>query len=89
MLDDLPNPRLAVYIFLEMIALGFALEAVAAFMRGDDSWKWSGALIMGVVFMVLGVKSGNIVDRGGQYLNARLISRWLHLVCFLCTHYTS
>lgn len=73
MLDDLPNPRLAVYIFLEMIALGFALEAVAALMRGDDWWKWTGALIIGVLFMVLGVKSSQIVERCSQYLNARLI----------------
>jgi hypothetical protein len=73
MLDDLPNPRLAVYIFLEMIALGFALEAVAALMRGDDWWKWIGALIMGVVFMVLGVRSARIVDRCALYLNTRII----------------
>jgi len=62
MLGDLPNPRLAGYIFLEMIALGFALEAVAALMRGADWWKWTAALIMGVVFMVVGVKSSQIVE---------------------------
>jgi Na+-transporting NADH:ubiquinone oxidoreductase subunit NqrB len=73
MLDGLPNARLAVYIFLEMIALGFALEAVAALMRGDGWWKWTGALILGAVFMVLGVKSVQIVERCSRYLNARLI----------------
>src|SRR5260370_11429669 len=73
MLDDLPNARLAVYIFLEMIALGFALEAVAALMHGDSWWKWTGALIMGILFMVLGVKSAQIVRRCSQYLNSRLI----------------
>src|SRR6266853_5658978 len=73
MLDDLPNPRLAVYIFLEMIALGFALEAVAALMHGDSWWKWTGAFIMGIVFMVLGVKSSRIVERCSPYLNTRII----------------
>src|SRR5216683_8191372 len=73
MLDDLPNARLAVYIFLEMIALGFTLEAVAALMHGDSWWKWTGALIMGVVFMILGVKSAQIVKRCSEYLNSRLI----------------
>jgi hypothetical protein len=73
MLDDLPNPRLAVYIFLEMIALGFALEAVGALMHGDNWWKWTGAFIMGIVFMVLGVKSARIVERCSPYLNTRII----------------
>jgi hypothetical protein len=35
LIDQLPAGKIAVYVFLEMIALGFALEAVAAFVRGD------------------------------------------------------
>src|SRR5262245_41332385 len=31
LIDQLPARKTAVYVFLEMIALGFALEAVAAF----------------------------------------------------------
>jgi len=31
LIDQLPAGKIAVYVFLEMIALGFALEAVAAF----------------------------------------------------------
>jgi hypothetical protein len=87
MVDDLPNPRLAVYIFLEMIALGFALEAVAAFMRGDAAWKWVGALVLGVVFMVLGVKSEQIVKRSSQYLNSRLVWMATVWVAFLGSLY--
>jgi hypothetical protein len=56
MSDELPSGDKAVYIFLEMIALGFALEAVASFMRGDVWWRWIGALVLGVLFLVAGVK---------------------------------
>lgn len=54
--DEFPSGDKAVYIFLEMIALGFALEAVASFMRGDVWWRWIGALVLGVLFLVAGVK---------------------------------
>jgi hypothetical protein len=74
--DDLPSRDKAVYIFLEMIALGFALEAVASLMRGDVWWKWSGALAAGVLFLVTGVKSKEIIlkisPRFVYYLNQRL-----------------
>jgi hypothetical protein len=73
--DELPSGVKAVYIFLEMIALGFALEAVAAFMRGDVWWKWAGALVIGVLFLVAGVKSQQIMLKLGprlvHYLNLR------------------
>jgi hypothetical protein len=62
MVDEVPSTKLAVYLFLEMIALGFALEAVSAFMRGADWWRWAGALLLGIAFMMLGVKSSAIID---------------------------
>jgi hypothetical protein len=75
MADELPSGNKAVYIFLEMIALGFALEAVAALMRGDVWWKWAGALAIGVLFLVAGVKSQKIILKLGPrlvyYLNLR------------------
>jgi len=73
MVESLPTARLAVYIFFEFIALGFALEAVSSLMRGDDWWKWTGALVLGVAFMVLGVKSESIIKRFARYLNSRLV----------------
>jgi uncharacterized membrane protein len=82
MLDDLPNPRLAVYLFLEMIALGFALEAVAAFMRGESWRKWGGAILIGVVFMILGVKSGAITDRASPRISHYLRSRAVWMILF-------
>jgi hypothetical protein len=78
MIDNLPTARLAVYIFLEFIALGFALEAVTSFMHGENWWKWAGALLLGVVFMLLGVKSESIIKRSERYLNSRLL--WM-LAC--------
>jgi hypothetical protein len=60
-----------------MIALGFALEAVAALMRGDVWWKWTGALVMGILFLVAGIKSQQIKLKVGtrfaHYLNLRPI----------------
>jgi hypothetical protein len=56
MSDEFPSGDKAVYIFLEMIALGFALGAVESLLRGDVWWKWSGALLMGVIFLIAGVK---------------------------------
>src|ERR1039458_7885766 len=77
MSDELPSGDKAVYIFLEMIALGFALEAVAALMRGDVWWKWTGALVMGILFLVAGIKSQQIKLKVGtrfaHYLNLRPI----------------
>jgi len=73
MLDEAPSGKLAVYIFLEMIALGFVLEAVASIMRGESWWKWTGAVLTGVLFMILGVKSGRILERFPWRFNSRLI----------------
>lgn len=73
MLDEAPSAKLAVYIFLEMIALGFALEAVASLMRGESWWKWTSAVLTGIVFMVLGVKSGRILERFSWRFNSRVV----------------
>jgi hypothetical protein len=83
MIDDLPNSRIAIYILLEMIALGFALEAVAAFARGDSVLKWAGLLVMGIVFMILGVKSSLLLKGIQGYLNSRVIWMSLFLACCL------
>jgi hypothetical protein len=79
MIDDLPTGRVAVYIFLEMIALGFALEAVAAFMRGDVWWKWCGGLLLGIIFMVLGVASGRIITKVSNLIDWRLFGKRIHV----------
>jgi hypothetical protein len=77
MADEPPSGGKVVYVFLEMIALGFVLEAVSAFMRGDVWWKSSGALVMGILFFVAGVKSEQIKlkvsPRFAHYLNQRQV----------------
>lgn len=70
--DELPSGDKAVYIFLEMIALGFALEAVTSFMHGDIWWKWTGALALGVLFLLAGVKWLQIKMTIGQRLASSL-----------------
>jgi hypothetical protein len=60
--DEIPNGEKAAYLVVEMIALGFFLGAVDALMRGDDWWKWVGALVAGIVFMVVGVKLPKITS---------------------------
>jgi hypothetical protein len=83
--DELPSGDKAVYIFLEMIALGFALEAVASFMRNDVWWKWIGALVMGILFLLAGVKWPQIKLKVGtrfaHYLNLRPI--WMTVFIIL------
>lgn len=75
MIDSPPSGGLAVYIFLEMIALGFALEAVAAFMRGDSWWKWLGALALGIIFLILGVESEKILRKCSQLVESGILGR--------------
>src|SRR5580700_12080346 len=55
MLDSVPWGDLAVFGFLEMVALGFVLEAVAAFERGDHWWKWLGSVVLGLMFFLAGI----------------------------------
>ena len=56
MLDDIPRGDIAIYVFLEMVALGFVLDAVDALMRGDPRRKWVGATVIGLIFFVVGLK---------------------------------
>ena len=42
MLDDIPRGDLAVYVFLEMVALGLFFEAVSSFAHGDHWVRWTG-----------------------------------------------
>ncbi|HEV1995785.1 MAG TPA: hypothetical protein VGR03_15745 [Candidatus Acidoferrum sp.] len=56
MADELPSGDKAVYIYLEFIALGFALEAVAAFVRGDGWHIWAGSIVLSAVFLLAGIK---------------------------------
>jgi len=71
MLDDVPAGDLAVFGFLEMLALGFVLEGVAAFMRADHWWKWSGSLLLGLLFFLAGIKWPKIKTVvGGKFVAA-------------------
>jgi hypothetical protein len=79
MIEDLPTGRLAVYLFLEMIALGFALEAVNALMR-EDWLRGSIALILGIAFMVLGVKSWQIITKFSSLVDWQLWGKRFILV---------
>jgi hypothetical protein len=79
MIEDLPTGRLAVYLFLEMIALGFALEAVNALMR-EDWLRGSIALSLGIAFMVLGVKSWQIITKFSTLVDWRLWGKRLILI---------
>jgi hypothetical protein len=61
MLDDIPRGDIAIYVFLEMVALGFVLDAVDALMRGDPWRKWVGATVIGLIFFVVGLKWRSIL----------------------------
>lgn len=56
MSDDTPSGDRAVYLFLEMIALGFVLAAVDTGVNGKPLQVWGSCLVAGLVFFVLGVK---------------------------------
>lgn len=56
MLDDVPQGDIAIYVFLEMVALGFVLEAVSSLARGDHWLRWAGLTLLGVVFFFAGIK---------------------------------
>jgi hypothetical protein len=63
MLDDIPRGDLAVYVFLEMVALGFVLDSVDSFLRGDHWPKWLGAMVLALVFFVAGIKGPAVKKR--------------------------
>lgn len=63
MLDDIPRGDLAVYVFLEMVALGFVLEAVSSFAHGDHWVRWAGLTFLGLAFFVAGIKGPKVKKR--------------------------
>jgi hypothetical protein len=75
MVDELPSSDKVVYLFLEMIALGFALEAVSSFMHGVSWWKWLGALVLSILFLLLGIKSPQIKLKARTHLAHYLDTR--------------
>jgi hypothetical protein len=54
--SELPTGDLAVYIFLEFFALGFALEAVWAFVHDPVWWKWIAWTCCVLLFFISGLK---------------------------------
>jgi hypothetical protein len=57
MADDVPSGDKAVYLFIEMIALGFVLYAIEEAFRDNPSWpKVCTAVILGLLCFVLGIK---------------------------------
>jgi hypothetical protein len=74
MVENLPSTKLAVYIFLEMIALAFVLEAIPTLMRGGYR-RGSIELILGIIFMFLGVKSEQITKQISTSVNWSLWGR--------------
>jgi len=54
--DEVPSGNKAVYTYLEFIALGFALEAVAAFVRGERWHIWAGSMVLSAAFLLVGIK---------------------------------
>lgn len=57
MADEAPSGDKAVYVFIEMIALGFVLYAIEEAFKENPSWpKVAVAVILGLLFFVLGIK---------------------------------
>jgi|SRR5436190_3802434 len=56
--DQLPSGTMAVYVFLEMIALAFVFGAVEAFVNQKPWYIWAGCLALGVLIFLAGIKSG-------------------------------
>jgi len=55
--DETPTGDRAVYVFIEMIALGFVLYSIEEAFKDKPSWaKFAIALALGLIFFILGVK---------------------------------
>lgn len=75
--NELPGPAKGVYLFFEFIALGFALEAVAAFVRGGSWFIWTGSLLLAALFLWAGIKGPLIKEKIGSTWSACSIkARW-------------
>ncbi len=58
MASELPSGGLAVYVFLEMVALAFVFGAVEAFTNNKPWYVWAGCLVLGVLFFLAGIRWG-------------------------------
>lgn len=56
--DQLPSGSMAVYVFLEMVALAFVFGAVEAFVSDRPWYVWVGCLVLGILFFLAGIKWG-------------------------------
>jgi hypothetical protein len=54
--DQLPSGDMAVYIFLEMLALAFVFGAVDAFLSGKPWYISTGSLAVAILFFLAGIK---------------------------------
>ncbi|HTV83389.1 MAG TPA: hypothetical protein VME18_12120 [Acidobacteriaceae bacterium] len=71
--DETPSGDKAVYVFIEMIALGFVLYAIEEAFKDHPSWvKVLVAFALGLVFFLLGVYWTRIKSTLGAHLIARL-----------------
>jgi hypothetical protein len=75
MVDQPPRGNTAVYIFLEMIALGFVLTAVDSFVNGNPLTVWGGCFVGGFVFFLAGIYWPKISSVLGERLIE--ITEWL------------
>jgi hypothetical protein len=56
MADELPSGDRAVYIFLEMIALGFVLTAIDTVVNGKAPIVWLSCFVLSIIFFLAGIK---------------------------------
>jgi hypothetical protein len=56
--SETPSGHLAVYVFLEMIALAFVFGAVEALVSEKPWYVWVSCLVLGVLFFLAGIKWG-------------------------------
>jgi hypothetical protein len=80
MIDETPTGDKAVYVFLEMIALGFVLYAIEEAFKENASWiKVGVASALGIVFFLLGVY--------WTKLKVRVRSSWAHRIDVVANDY--
>ena len=60
---ELPKGDKAVYVFLEMIALGFALGSVDSLMSGKPWYVTTGSLVLGIACFLAGIKWAKIKQK--------------------------
>jgi hypothetical protein len=71
--DDLPSGDKAVYVFIEMIALGFVLYSIEEAFKDNPSWaKVLIAIALGLVFFLVGIKWVSLKSRLWPTLTNRI-----------------